>query len=105
MSQDKLQWKVKHKTDFAKEYDFLESVLIENGVEAEDIPLFLNPKKKECINDPFLMKNMDKAVEALHEFIADDKKRTKKSKKVIRMRVDPDVDGYTSSAYLTQFIQ
>ena len=105
MSQDKLQWKVKHKTDFAKEYDFLESVLIENGVEAEDIPLFLNPKKKECINDPFLMKNMDKAVEVLHEFIADDKKRTKKSKKVIRMRVDPDVDGYTSSAYLTQFIQ
>lgn len=105
IGQDRLKWKVKHTTDFAKEYDFLYAVLIENGVKEDDIPLFLNPKKKECVNDPFLMKNMAKAIEILYKFIEEDKQRLEDSKKIIRIRVDPDADGYTSSAYLTQFIQ
>ena len=31
----KLQWRVKHNTDFSKEIDFLETLLIDNGVELE----------------------------------------------------------------------
>ena len=93
---EKLYWKVKYKTDFAKEYDFLETILTTNGIKQEDIPTFMHPTKK-CIHDPFLMKNMDKAVEMIHDNIGKGKR--------IYIKVDVDVDGYTSSSALIQFIQ
>ena len=33
----KLQWKVKHTSDFKKENDFLKTILIENGVKEQDV--------------------------------------------------------------------
>ena len=74
---EKLYWKVKYKTDFAKEYDFLETILTTNGIKQEDIPTFMHPTKK-CIHDPFLMKNMDKAVEMIHDNIGKGKRRMNK---------------------------
>ena len=74
-------------------------MLIENGVNEEDIPRFLAPKKKE-IHSPFLMDNMEEAVELVHNFL----KNAKKNKRKIMVKVDPDVDGYTSSSAIIQFL-
>ena len=88
---EKLQWKVKHKVDFTQEVDFLETILKGNGV--EDIENFLYPTKKFVL-DPFTLDNMDKGLELLHNNLD----------KQIFIKVDCDVDGFTSSAYLRQFI-
>jgi hypothetical protein len=48
----KLQWKTKHTSDFSKENNFLETVLIDNGVKEEEIQSFLRPLKKH-IYDSF----------------------------------------------------
>ena len=88
---EKLQWKVKHKVDFTQELDFLETILKGNGV--EDIENFLRPSAKFVL-DPFSLDNMDKGLELLHNNLD----------KQIFIKVDCDVDGFTSSAYLRQFI-
>lgn len=88
---EKLQWKVKHKVDFTQELDFLETILKGNGV--EDIESFLRPTEK-FVFDPFSLENMDKGLELLHNNLD----------KQIFIKVDCDVDGFTSSAYLRQFI-
>jgi single-stranded-DNA-specific exonuclease len=88
---EKLQWKVKHKVDFTQELDFLETILKGNGV--EDIENFLRPSEKFVL-DPFSLDNMDKGLELLHNNLD----------KQIFIKVDCDVDGFTSSAYLRQFI-
>lgn len=89
---EKLQWRVKHKVDFTKEIDFLETILIESGV--EDIKNFLSPKETHTHN-PNLLNNIDEGIELLH----------KNLNKKIYLKVDPDVDGFTSAAYIRQFLQ
>ena len=93
---EKLQWRTKHSSDFSKEVDFLESVLIDNGVKEQDIPSFLRPTKKHTF-DPFSMQNMDNAVSLVHKHI--------KNNSRIFVKVDPDVDGFTSSSALIQFLR
>ena len=63
-----LKWKTKYKTDFGNEYDFLETLLIDNGIPKENIPGFLHPTSKHK-NDPFLMDNMKQAVELVHKHV------------------------------------
>lgn len=91
-----LQWKVKHKTDFRKVHDFLEAIILECGVPEEDIKGFLHPTK-QYINDPFLLKNMQEGIELLHKHI--------KSNSKIFVKVDCDVDGWTSSSMIIQFLK
>jgi single-stranded-DNA-specific exonuclease len=93
---NKLQWKTKHVSDFSKETNFLETVLIDNGVKPEEIKSFLRPLKKHTF-DPFKMMNMDKAVALVHKHIKNNSK--------IFVKVDPDVDGFTSSSVLIQFLK
>lgn len=93
---DKLNWIVRHKNDFSNEVDFLNTLLIEYGVKEKDIKLFLHPTKK-CLNDPFLMNNMKEAVECFHDFIHNGKR--------VFIKVDVDVDGWTSASALIQFIK
>lgn len=93
---NKLQWRVKHTTDFSKEVDFLETVLIDNGVEADKIKEFLKPNLKH-LHDPFLMKNMSGAIRLVHEHV-------KKGNNIL-IRVDADVDGVASASVLAQFLQ
>ena len=73
---EKLQWKTKHTSDFSKVSNFLESVLIDNGVKEEDIANFLRPLKKHT-HDPFKMVNMDKAVALAVEEIKKNSKAVK----------------------------
>lgn len=59
----------------------------------------MSPKNKN-LNDPFLMKNMNEAVELLHKIVV--KSRTMPIK--VKDKVDCDTDGYSSSAVLIQFL-
>lgn len=87
-----LHWKTLHKCEFNMEDDFLESILRASGViNTHD---FLNVSKKHT-HDPWLFNNMDKAVELLHKCLG----------KKIYIKVDADVDGFTSAAYIRQFIE
>jgi single-stranded-DNA-specific exonuclease len=89
---EKLQYKVKHKIDFFKEIDFLETILKSCGV--EDIKKFLCPSKQDT-HDSFLLNNMKEAIELIHNNL----------NKKIFIKVDCDCDGFTSAAYLRQFLQ
>lgn len=89
---EKLIWKTKHKCNFNKEIDFLDTVLTQCGI--ENVREFLNVSAKHTY-DPFLLKNMDEGLEIFNDALH----------KKIFIKVDSDVDGYTSSAYIKQFIQ
>lgn len=90
---EKLLWKTIHKCEFSKEDDFLERILTQNGV--EDIYEFLNVNKSHT-HDPFLLRNMEKGIDLLHDNLGKDK--------VIYIKADPDVDGATSFTYMRGFI-
>ena len=89
---EKLNWEVKHKYNFSKETDFLDTVLTQEGV--QDIRAFLNVNERNT-HDPFLFKNMDEGLELFHNALH----------KKIFLKPDADVDGLTSSAYMRQFIE
>ena len=91
-----MKWKVKHKNDFQDEYDFLETILEDNGVSQENIKSFIHPTKA-LINDPLLMKYMKEGIELVH-------KHVKLGSKIF-VKVDCDCDGYCSSAILIQFLK
>lgn len=95
VNQNVLHWNVKHNTNFKDEDDFLEIILMECGVKREDIPSFLHPQRK-FIHDPFLMKNMDYAVELVHRHI--------EAKNQIVILPDNDNDGQCSAAIMGQFL-
>lgn len=88
---DKLLWRTIHKCEFNKEDDFLERILTQDGV--EDIYDFLHVNKTYT-HSPFLFRNMEEGIGLLHEKLGG----------TIFIKRDPDVDGYTSSAYLRGFI-
>jgi single-stranded-DNA-specific exonuclease len=89
---DKLNWEVKHKYQFNKEIDFLDTVLSECGI--ENIKAFLNVNEKNT-HDPFLFKNMNEGLKIFHNAL----------NKKIFIKPDADVDGFTSAAYIRQFIE
>lgn len=91
-----LKWKVKHSTNFNAVDDFLEAIILECGVPQENLHGFLHPTK-QYINDPFDMKNMTEAVKLVHKHI--------KSNSKIFIKVDCDVDGWSSSTMLIQFLK
>lgn len=93
---EKLQWKVKHKTSFSDEIDFLETILLDCGIKKEDIPTFLRPTQK-CIHDPFLMKDMDKAIQLVKKHVDNGSR--------IFVKADCDVDGVTSATILINFLK
>ncbi|MDE7425717.1 MAG: DHH family phosphoesterase [Lachnospiraceae bacterium] len=88
---DKLLWKTIHKCEFNKEDDYLERILTQAGV--EDIYEFLHVNKSHT-HSPFLLRNMEDGIQLLHSKLGG----------TIFIKRDPDVDGYTSSAYLKGFI-
>lgn len=93
---NQLKWKTKHNNNFQDEYDFLETILLDNGVDEKDIKAFLHPTK-DVIHNPFDMKNMEEAVELVHNHV-------EKGSKIF-VKVDADVDGYCSAATFIQFLQ
>lgn len=75
----------------------LAELLVKRGVESfEEARAFFRPDLK-ALHDPFLMKDMDKAVERLHKAITSGEK--------IRIYGDYDVDGTTAVALVYSFVQ
>ncbi len=91
---EKLLWETKFQNNFDDEYDFLETIL--RSYDIQDVKSFLHPVKNKVINNPFQMKNMDKAVQVFHDNIGTDKK--------IVIKVDPDTDGATSAVLTSKII-
>lgn len=84
----------------ARAYDLPEVVarmLLQRGVEPDDIPGFLNPTLREHFPDPFAMADMGGLAEFVAEAIQDGRK--------IAIFGDFDVDGATSSALLYRFLK
>lgn len=69
---EKLLWETKFQNNFDDEYDFLETIL--KSYDIQDVKSFLHPVKNKVINNPFQMKNMDKAVQIFHDNVSTDKK-------------------------------
>lgn len=89
---NKLNYKILNEIDFKNEKNFLKTVLSTRGV--EDIEAFLNPTI-ENTHSPFLLENIEEGIELLHKNL--DKK--------IFLKVDADVDGFTSASYVYQFLK
>ena len=69
---EKLLWETNFQNNFDDEYDFLETIL--RSYDIQDVKSFINPIKNKVVNDPFQMKNMDKAVQIFHDNVNIDKK-------------------------------
>ena len=75
----------------------LADLLVQRGVETfEQARSFFRPRLED-LHDPFLMKDMDKAVERLHQAIAGGEK--------ILVYGDYDVDGTTAVAQVYSFVK
>ncbi|MEJ0010539.1 MAG: single-stranded-DNA-specific exonuclease RecJ [Alphaproteobacteria bacterium] len=75
--------------------ELLARVLIGRGVAIDDAARFLQPTLRECLPDPFHLKDMDKAVARLLRAI--------EAKENIAVFGDYDVDGATSTALLVRY--
>lgn len=101
-----LEWKTRYPDGILNENfeildsekDVLDYILEQQGV--TDIEAFEHPTKKNC-HDPFLLKNMEQALSCLSHFLINNRDKEQE----ILLRVDPDVDGFTSAALISQFIK
>lgn len=75
--------------------DYVRNLLRIRGV--EEVDTFLNPDKS-CLQAPAALKNIDKGVEVLLGTLENDNP-------LISLIVDCDVDGFTSSAIIYQYIK
>lgn len=95
----KLHWNTAFVDCIPNSSDFIETILAANGV--ENIHSFLHPTVNDCF-DPFLFRDMDKAVELVH-CVFENTDRTTPVK--VFIKVDPDTDGYTSAALTYKFFE
>lgn len=75
----------------------LATILLNRGVSIEDIPSFLDPKLKHQMQDPNLLKDMDKFCKRIHKSLD--------NKEKIIILGDYDVDGITSSSMLYKYLK
>ena len=75
----------------------MSSLLVSRNVDFDNIPLFLEPSLKKQLPDPYILKDMEKAVVRIVEAIENDEN--------IAIFGDYDVDGATSSAILKLFFK
>lgn len=67
------------------------------GLKEEDFYDFLNPTREKNVHSPFLLKNMDIAVETVLKHV--------EKGSVFMVKVDQDVDGFTSTAKLSRYLK
>ncbi|WP_100611192.1 single-stranded-DNA-specific exonuclease RecJ [Confluentibacter lentus] len=101
-----MRWTLKPKPDTTKLADLKESLkvdeviatlLLQRGIETyEDAKRFFRPSLSD-LHDPFLMKDMDKAVERIEKAIA--------NKENILVYGDYDVDGTTAVALMSSYLK
>lgn len=77
--------------------DLLARIVISRGIESSEVDLFLNPKIKNLLPDPFHLIDMEKACERVADSV--------QKKEKITVLGDYDVDGATSSALLIRLFK
>lgn len=77
------------------EYTVVERVFAIRGVDPKDIPHYLNTTEKDIL-DPGLIMNIDEGVRMLARHISQQDK--------IYIQVDSDCDGFTSAAFLINYL-
>ena len=77
--------------------EILSKLLAIRNIKLEDVKVFLNPKIKNLIPNPFILKDMDKAVGRSIKAITENQK--------IGIFGDYDVDGATSTAILGNYFK
>lgn len=77
----------------------IDDYLQKSGV---DDPISFRKITKESVNDPAVFLNIDSALAVLHRVLENGKGSLVRNR--ICIKVDPDVDGYTSSAYMIRFL-
>ncbi len=89
--------KVKHLSQALQVEDSIASLLLLRGIETyEDAKYFFRPRLDE-LHDPFLMKDMDKAVERIEKALSEGEN--------ILVFGDYDVDGTTSVALMSSYLK
>ena len=87
--------------NFLKTNYFLDEIIAKlisiRKIKKEDIKLFLNPSIKNVLPNPFILKDMDKAIDRTVGAITNNEK--------IGIFGDYDVDGATSTAILAQYFR
>ena len=106
MDTQEVQWQLKAPADAEKASQLaaelgldqvLANLLVQRGIETFDQARAFFRPQLEALHDPFLMKDMDKAVERLHKAITGGEK--------ILVYGDYDVDGTTAVAQVYSFIR
>lgn len=78
--------------------DLINNILKSRGiVEKEDIENFLNPSWKPCMPDPFVLQDMEKAINIIADSVCNHEK--------IAIYGDYDVDGITSTAVFVKYLR
>lgn len=77
--------------------EMIARILLQLGMTGNDAEDFLNPKLKNLLPDPFILKDMEKGVDVTIEAITTHQR--------IAIFADYDVDGATSSAILRRYFQ
>ncbi len=78
--------------------NIIQNILINRGItDQDDVNAYLNPSYKKGFHNPFLMKDMDKAVERVKEAVA-------KNERIIVFG-DYDVDGISGTAVLVNALK
>jgi single-stranded-DNA-specific exonuclease len=75
----------------------LANILINRGISLAEIPSFLDPKLKNLMGDPSLLKDMDKLCDRIYKSIL--------NKEKIVILGDYDVDGITSTSILFKYLK
>src|SRR5690606_24739258 len=101
-----MRWTIKEKPDFAKVQELKESLnvdeivaslLVQRGIETfDDAKKFFRPTLED-LHDPYLMKDMDKAVERIEKAISDGEN--------ILVFGDYDVDGTTAVSLVSWYLR
>jgi len=82
---------------FAGEKDLLKRILLNRGIQPENMDAFLNPSVHDYMPDPFVLKDMESAVKLIADAIL--------KKEKIAIYGDYDVDGITSTAIFVKYLQ
>lgn len=77
--------------------EIVSRVIVGRGIGLDEAPLFLNPTLRDCLPNPSIFQDMDKACERLASAI--------RNKESVAVFGDYDVDGATSSALFKRFFR
>jgi single-stranded-DNA-specific exonuclease len=92
------EWQVEHLYEALRVNRTICRLLVQRGINTfEESKKFFRPQLEEHLYDPFLMKDMDKAVERIDRAI--------NSKEKILIYGDYDVDGTTAVALVYEFFK